>query len=829
MREKTVEDRVLDIVRLAQSRSADVSRDITCWNYYNEHYDDSQFEYLTKSGNNVYPARLRRVGKQKPLINLLISTQATRKYPFSVNVLSKSYTEKKLKRRIMGFVDDIRQRLVDRMMQVESSMMAMEQSINQIREFVQQEPQDEQQAMMIGQAKAQLPQLEQQYNAIKNEMTIRSLYTKGELEDKERFYRYSSKDLIEEAAQILSGNLRKSLDIKRKSVVNIKSKFVTGKEYYYVNYTDGDTEIEFETLRAHDVFFPQSEGVAFVHHGPWVAVRSMMTYDDVMVKWGHVMTTEQRTRLEKTVGSFRTERTAFIPTSAGGAVPATSTDSKMGVYSGSTESAETVEVWTVWYKKGKFVYGKKTPNPNKEGRWFFHVIEESDISKLKKNEELVKRWIEHRYVGFVIDQDMVVDAGLDSIQPRMTRKPSKVLLPVVGYSYNDLTNRPYSLIWSTKDLQDLYRIVNYMRELVIALSGVRSKIVDMSQIPGWMTPEEHRYHTKLGNMYIETVDENGRKINSSFNQWRDFDDTLTPSIQYYGMILRELDDEIGETMGISRPRRGERINSDQVGTSMQGQQQSELITEIHFFDHDQLEAEAMTIALNLSLKYVHTPEELIAADTDDINVDKQTIRLPKEMFEEEYEFEIQCQADYKEARRIEEVRTIAYQNYAKGMLSYQQLLSMTSSDSIKAMEKKLEYFESKQRELQQIANGQMAEAESNKEMQMIELAKKYEIEAARMNQESKKLSDEVKMQIESMRDQREREKMAMELEDSERNRNTQIMVAGMDKEVEEKYLGEQSRTNQVHEQLEAIKIQLDRMTSAMTANKKAGSKERIKD
>jgi hypothetical protein len=58
-------------------------------------------------------------------------------------------------------------------------------------------------------------------------------------------------------------------------------------------------------------------------------------------------------------------------------------------------------------------------------------------------------------------------------------------------TYNGLTYngkiKPYSLIGETEDLQDLYDVLHFHKENLIALSGVKGSYMDLSQLPDFKT------------------------------------------------------------------------------------------------------------------------------------------------------------------------------------------------------------------------------------------------------------------------------------------------------------------------------------------------------
>jgi hypothetical protein len=210
MNDKKVEDRIRELYPLASASMTHTSVDRECWDYYNEHYNDTALDYLTKSGKYVYPARLRKVGQQRPLLNLLISQQVRRPFPFGIKITGKNYAKKRKTENLRSFVADIEMRIQQRLGQVELNMMPLEENYAQMEQFVGQQPQDEEQAALIAQVRRELPAMRLKLDMVRKEISIRSLFTKQELSEKERFLKYTRRDFIEEALQPLKAEKEKA-------------------------------------------------------------------------------------------------------------------------------------------------------------------------------------------------------------------------------------------------------------------------------------------------------------------------------------------------------------------------------------------------------------------------------------------------------------------------------------------------------------------------------------------------------------------------------------------------------------------------------------------
>jgi len=394
------------------------------------------------------------------------------------------------------------------------------------------------------------------------------------------------------------------------------------------------------------------------------------------------------------------------------------------------------------------------------------------------------------------------------IQPRTQDNWRDVLLPVVGYTYNSITHRPYSLIWSTKDLQKLYKIVSYHRELMLAVSGTRGNIMDMSQKPPDLSRDEWEYQMKMGRWYISSTDEDGRRRDTSFNQFPGYDHTISQAIQFLDNILVSIDNEIGETMGISRPRLGQQVSTDKVGTNQQSQQMSELITEILYYDHDTIEARALTQLINLKIKYGMSEDEHF--EVFDANLNRDLVKIPKGKLLNA-DFEVLVSDNNKQLRTMEELKQFAIRQNEKGQLPFLDLLTMWTSESLAEMQVKLEYFTEESQKL--AAKMAQQEQHNQKELQRekIELDNQYkkffEEQRAQIEKYKADLDDAQAKRSEDL----ERQNQALKKYEIDVDKNLRLMEIATEDKTESNMLKNQDKHQTIQEKLRAIELQMQQV------------------
>ncbi|HNX01734.1 MAG TPA: hypothetical protein PKK33_10235, partial [Candidatus Cloacimonadota bacterium] len=618
-----------------------------------------------------------------------------------------------------------------------------------------------------------------------------------------------------------------------KAIRNFISQCVTGKQYYYVNYTPGNKLPDFENINALKVYFPSIDGVKWTHKGPWVAIEENKSYLDVRKQYKHLGALTEEEWAEIDEASNRAENSAIVVTPDHGAIFSD------GVYAGTLEnnSANIVKELRIWWKVERKIPIKKSPN-NYNGKTFTHFItsgksiltsddyyfkngkyvnketkeqipsSEVEFINKEKGEYVYERAILDRYYAVILNDKYFIDFGKDKIQPRSVDDYYDVMLPVVGKTYSTITDRPYSLIWSTRDLQKLYKIIHYHRELLLAISGTRGNVIDLSQKPPDMSRKEWEYHKKLGRLYIKTTDEHGRKINNSFNQWASFDDTVTTSITYLDGMLDSIDNEISDTMGMPRQRMGVTVSTDQVGSNQMALNQSLLTTEILYYDQDLILSKAQSIFLNLCVKYCYTEDELFEIMSSDLA--KDIVKIPAGILKNS-DWEIIVRDNSKNEQRLNELKQLAIRQNDKGQLPFNQFLEVWNEDSLTSLIKKFEYFSEKAIEIQQMAASQEKQDMIDIEKAKIDYQNQYDMF---MEQEKNKL-EQAKIQLEGMKIQNEKQRDLMKARNDELKlqQERQLRAAEIESEnaVELAYLENQDRHETNNEQLQALQLKLDAM------------------
>lgn len=804
-----IKERAERLYTLARSNAGAKLTDIKCWRYFNNQWNQGDFEYLTKTGDFEFPAKIRWVPLQRQNANLLISTYTVRPFLTSIYLSDFDSKNKKFERQALDFVKNVEKYMRNSYRQKQTAMMQIMMKKQQIEQAMSKEPESEEEAMQLQQLQQTMPLINQQFQNIQESFEQSMVLPEDELERLEKYYQYEDKEISEEMAQVAKSKIIKELKVKDIAVEAFISNIVVGKEYYLVEYQEGQRWPTFKALNPMKVYFPSVDGIRSVQKGPWAAYEEGMSYEQVIQQWGDKLSEEEKESLLNYVDT--SDNWTFYPTMQGGAIPATDT-----LYSGSyTNNTENINVFRLWFKSERKVHRKITEKDFGDGtvKTFSHIIEEEAVEKEKGKGKLEIKYVDDLYEATIINHNIVVECKKKTSIVRDPDNPSEINIPIFGPSFNNITTQPFSIIYNTMGLQELWVLVNYHEELLLAASGVRGQIVDMSQKPDGMSIEEQRYHKKLGTLYIQTTDKNGQPKNNSFNQWRDFDDSVSPAIQYLEVMKQNLEVLMGNMMGVPRARQGDIAKTDQVGTFEKSIQQSSMITEILYYNHDKWLSEALSELLNLALTYSFRFEDLVEMPVSDDAITY--VKIPEHIFDNTY-WSLKLMPGGLEEQKLVELKQFSLQNWKQGAMNFNDFLGIYTQESVVSLKKTLENLERKAQKIAQMNREQSKQDAIEIEKAKVQFAKEYdmamkqqEFQLKAADQKLKEYDMQIKHQIEGAKLQAQQQNMAMQAQKNADDKEVKMADIGSEREIEMSYLAEQHRANTVNEKLQALELQLN--------------------
>ena len=152
-----------------------------------------------------------------------------------------------------------------------------------------------------------------------------------------------------------------------------------------------------------------------------------------------------------------------------------------------------------------------------------------------------------------------------------------------------------------KPYQYLYNIIYYRLELALAKSKGKVALMDLAQIPGadgWDVDKWMYYLDAMGIMFVNSMEEGKRGETSNFNQFQSIDLTMGNFIQTHVALLEQIESKIGHLSGVSKQREGQTQASELVGNVERSISQSSHITEIWFYQHNEVKRRVLEALLD---------------------------------------------------------------------------------------------------------------------------------------------------------------------------------------------------------------------------------------
>lgn len=346
---------------------------------------------------------------------------------------------------------------------------------------------------------------------------------------------------------------------------------ITGYCFYRV-ISKNNTNIDIEVLNPLNVFIDRNPDSIYIKDSYRVVVRSWLTKSQVLAKYGKELSKEDISKLrddwqDKTTGEYRRSNSPVI-----------------SVYDDMDDEDEDIIPGRPHSDRGNLI-------PVYEVEW----IETDD------------NFIMQRYNTIRISDEYYILRGKDENVVRSQSNPNQCSLTVNGVVFLNRSKEPYSLILKCASMQDRYDLLIYYRDILIANSGIKGSIVDISMIPkflGVQFPEriqKYMAYKKAGVQLIDTTMEGraeGQLLNTIFNG---FDDSIpAAAVQAIEVTIQSVENTVSSITGVFRERLNGIQQRDAVSNIQQGVTNSFTITKPYYQQMDLVTCEILTDCLNLA-------------------------------------------------------------------------------------------------------------------------------------------------------------------------------------------------------------------------------------
>ena len=350
---------------------------------------------------------------------------------------------------------------------------------------------------------------------------------------------------------------------------------VTGYCYFRIKPSLSKTNIEIEVLNPLNTFVDKNPESPYVKNSNRSVVRQWLTKSQIIAKYGKELSKED---IQKMKDDWTDDSIARYRRDYG---PVVSIDED-------EEDDEDVDL---------------LPGYPDDDSYKYNYIPVYDVEWIETDSNYTMQ----RYNCIRIGEEFYILRGQDNNVIRCQDNPNYCTLTVNGVYFLNRARQPYSLILKCAHLQDQYDVLNYYRDAILANSGVKGSIIDISMIPTFLGPEyaariqKWIAYKKQGTMLIDTAqegrNENGNApLNTIFNG---YDESLPAQvIQAIDLTIQSIENTVSSITGVFRERLNGIEQHDAVTNIKQGVTNSFTITKPIFQQMDLVVNQLLTDCLN---------------------------------------------------------------------------------------------------------------------------------------------------------------------------------------------------------------------------------------
>lgn len=776
------------------------TRDQLCYDLFNGDTNTNTFDYLTGEGEMKYPAQVRFIPIIRPLFEVLRSTEATRPFEPQVYTVDPMSVEEKQDRMYKSVIERLISRITVQTQQLDMLKMQIDYSRQQIQQQAQAGQQEGQ--MQDPQQMITLQRMEMQLKSVEDiNERARQVFAE-EMSKANKYYKFDYRTSLEVAVSVGLRWWIEHYSIDELFLQGFNDLFITDNEIYYIHDRLEGTDPKISRVSVMDYFYPAQDGIMYTDELDWGMHIKWMSPSQVVQNYPHISKQTIDDLKNGNIDSYSSSMWHRRPYNTRGSTAQGSTNyadgtTSMAPYTGSSLVSDSIPVYHTVWRTWEPISEEEVMEAGVTGDLICDT--EYDSKDPKK-----KTW----YVSFVwectrIGRDTYIEARQCPFQFRDQEAIGYSYLPYCGYAYNGTDRRPYSMVWAVRDIQELYNLVHYQMELLIAMSGVKGFIMDESQMPEGMERSEWLYYLKQGVGLIQSMKKSGRP--AMFNQFSQFDMTVSQGVTILTQVLQRLEYLAGRLIGVPPQRMGEVTDNDQASTHRSAIAQSTLTTEMLFHKHRKLVNRVMNRVILVARETWKEGKrgQFVAGD------------LGQEIFSidpgvmDSASMNVYFTDVSRETKIMESLTNMAGAQYNAGNIRLSQMTQLFKANTLKEMESSLaEFEEMAMRQAENVENRRQAsESEKMRVAQEFALREKQTLSAAEdLNAKISQFEAQIAAQQEQMKQQ-------TIIKSKEIDASSRIQVAGVKASTDMEGLKEEIRHNKVEERIAALELALSTASS----------------
>lgn len=526
----------------------------------------------------------------------------------------------------------------------------------------------------------------------------------------EKYMQYSESDIRESTANKIANYIIKKENLEFKFNKGFKDALISDTEFYYIG-IDGNEPI-CEVVNPLDFDYDKDPDLDFVQDGQWARHTKYMTTNQILDTYYDDLSDKDISQLDGQGFWGTSDNISNLSANEPGHVNNYHDEFNHGYI------AVTRVEWKSMRKVGFLTFYDE----NLEQQEI--IVDETYEPDEEAGETIEWLWISEVWEGTKIGNDIYCRIQPKKVQYRTIDNPSICKLGYVGTVYNDRNSKSISLLGLVKHHQYLYNVIMYRMEMEIAKAKGKKMVMDLAQIPrsqGMNLEKWMYYFDSLGIAFINSFEEGAGKFEgqtSQFNQFTAIDMSLSQSVGQYIDILNKIEEQCETLMGVSRQRQGAISSNETVGGVERAVVQSSHITEPIFFKHNEVKKHVISQLIETA-KVVYPENKKINYILDDMS--RVMIEVSEPFINADYGVFVTNSA--KETKSLEDLRALAQQAAASGLMTLTDLITIFDSNSmadIKNVVKESEIKAQEQAQAERDAALQQIEAQAQAEREQME-------------------------------------------------------------------------------------------------------------
>ena len=543
----------------------------------------------------------------------------------------------------------------------------------------------------------------------------------GEIQTPEEIQKYITKD-YKDIAEITAYQtlkfLYKKLDMQHKFNRSYLDVLVGGSEYFYTGIRNGEPYTERVNPKE---FTYANEDVEYIDEASWCVRRMVMSYSDIYDQFYDILDEKQLDKILELVGQ--------VPTSGYGPDKNPVDDYnhiELKRYNSINDYVHdegdiNVIVYHVCWKSFKKIGFVTIINPETELPEEFEVDETYKVTGDELSVEW--KWIVETWEGYRAGDDSCDEVfyfGMKPVEYQFMNgyNLNSSKLPYTGATYSNANSKSKSLVAIMKPLQYMYIILWYRLELAIARDKGKLPVIDITQIPKSMGIDVDKwmhYMSALGVIFVNPYEEGwdipGREGGkpSIYNQWSSVDASMANTINTYIGLLDKIEQMISELSGVSPQRQGAISSNELVGNVERSVIQSAHITEMWFWQHNQVKKRVLSMLLDIAKYTWKDTKKYLHYVLDD---GTRTFLQIDDNFPYE-DFDIFISDSTKDNQAIEQLKSLIQPAMQNGA-SLLDAAEIITEDNLTVIKNKL--IEIEEKRMQQAQEAQQQEAQQQQQL-----------------------------------------------------------------------------------------------------------------